>query len=570
MGDKIKEIIEKIRTGEIKPGLLIEQIDLQLNEMLDETNPSIIEEKIIDLEKRSMYSFDKIKKMFEQKQKKDKTNNSPQIKSTLMPEEIKNKIRKKFNVPHPEELPVIFSDLKTKAEEAEKVKFEYLDLVSGQNKDPHQATEILTEFIFRHYKIFTTKDDLKSEMWIYHEGIYISQGRSAVKQILRELLDKHFTIYVYNQVIAKIEPDTFIDPDEFFSNRYTEEIPVKNGILNTITLQLEDFTDKKIFFSKLPVYFDQEAKCEKIEQFLKDILSNEKDILVFYEIVGFCLLKEYTFEKAFMFIGDGRNGKSKSIELVKRLLGANNCCSVPLSNLVSESFSISELYGKMVNMAGDISNKDMQNTALFKSLTGRDLIGAKRKFMKDIFFENYAKLVFACNDLPMVYDQSKGFWDRWVLLDFPYTFVPKEELEREKEKDKFKLRDDEIMKKIVSVGEMSGFLNKALQGLARLIKNKRFSSTKGSADVKSMWIRRSNSFIGFCHEFIEQGQEGWITKGDIRKRYSDYCKDHKVSSKSDYAIKKVLQESFGVVEERVNPAGVGSNYISVWTGIKWK
>ena len=63
--DQVKEIIEKIRTGEIKPGLLIEQIDLQLNEMLDETNPSIIEEKIIDLEKRSMYSFDKIKKKFE-------------------------------------------------------------------------------------------------------------------------------------------------------------------------------------------------------------------------------------------------------------------------------------------------------------------------------------------------------------------------------------------------------------------------------------------------------------------------------------------------------------------------
>jgi putative DNA primase/helicase len=106
---------------------------------------------------------------------------------------------------------------------------------------------------------------------------------------------------------------------------------------------------------------------------------------------------------------------------------------------------------------------------MFKSLTGRDTISSKRKFLRDLHFQNNAKFVFACNELPMVYDASKGFWDRWILLDFPYTFVTKEELGENKN---FKLKDDEIINNILTPEEISGFLNQEILGLNRLINNK--------------------------------------------------------------------------------------------------
>jgi len=446
----------------------------------------------------------------------------------------------------------------------------YLEYINAKIKDWNGASELVAKHILSKTKIFTTKDDEKSEMWIYKNGIYIPQGKSEVKEIMRELLDEHYSMYIYNMVIAKIEPDTYIDRDEFFQMhyKYKEEIPVENGILNIRTKELSEFNPKRVFFNKLPVKFDPLATCPKIDKFFREVLTNEDDVKVLYELAGFSFLKDYKYEKAFMMVGNGRNGKGKSIELLKRLVGIDNCCSASLVSLIPESFTISELFGKMLNLAGDIGNTDLKDTSMFKQLTGRDLIGGKRKFLKNINFENYAKFVFACNELPMVYDLSRGFWDRWILLEFPYTFVTKEEYDSTPDKSLLKVKDDDIINKITTPEEMSGFLNMALEGLHRLLEMKRFSSSKGTDEVKSTWIRKSNSFIAFCYDFIEDDANGKINKKDLRKKYADYCKAHNISSKSDFVIKKALMDMFGVSEEKTNQ--LGDFWEWVWTGIKWK
>jgi len=457
---------------------------------------------------------------------------------------------------------------KKEFDEKKLIKLKYLELLGGKIKRWDEASELLTKYILSKIKIYSTKDDLKSEMWIYNEGIYIPQGKSEIKKILRTILEEYFSIFIYNKIIAKIEPDTFIDSDKFFKIEYKWEIPVKNGILNVKTLELSPFTNKKIFFNKLPVKYDPDMTCPKIDKFLKDVLKDEEDIKVFYEIAGFGLIKEYIWEKAIMFVGGGRNGKGKSIELLKRLIGVKNCCSIPLSSLNPESFSISELFGKFFNLAGDISNQDLKETSMFKALTGRDLVCGKRKFQNNIYFQNYAKFVFGCNELPMVYDMSRGFWDRWILLDFPYTFVSESEYEKAEDKNLLKIRDPLIIEKISGSNELSGFLNSALFGLHSLLQNKDFSSTKGSEEIKSMWIRNSNSFIAFCYDYLEESDQDKIMKKDLRKKYAEYCKTHKIKSKSDYVIKRVLQDNYGVSEERFG--GFNNMWNWYWVGVKWK
>lgn len=448
-----------------------------------------------------------------------------------------------------------------------KVKAKYLKLIAGKTPDWGNATELLVGYLLKKLQIYTTKSDEKSEMWVYKDGVYVPMGRSEVRGMLRNVLEEYYTTWIYNQVIAKLEPDTYIEPREFFMQKHTNEIPVENGILNVETLQLSEFNPKKIFFNKLPVKFDLEASCSMINKFLEDVLAKPEDVTIFYELAGFGLLDEYRYEKAFMFVGLGRNGKGKSLEILKRLFGMENCCSIPLVSLTPESFSIGELFGKRLNLAGDIGSEDLKETSMFKSLTGRDLVNGKRKFLCDIPFENYAKFVFACNDLPMVYDMSRGFWDRWVLLEFPYTFVDKEEYEKAEDKILLKIRDENIVNKISTPQEMSGLLNAALAGLHRLMKNRKFSSTAGSEEVKSTWIKRSNSFIAFCYEFIEEDYDNKITKKELRKRYANYCKKHKISSKSDFVMKKALQETYGANECNIFD---GISWTKGWEGIKWK
>ena len=141
------------------------------------------------------------------------------------------------------------------------------------------------------------------------------------------------------------------------------------------------------------------------------------------ELFGYCLLKEYRIEKAVMFLGTGRNGKGKSIELMKRFLGAENCCAVPIQALEENRFMTAELFGKMANLAGDLSKSVLKNTGIFKNSTGRDLLTGDRKFLPPIYFINYGKHIFACNELPINLDNSDAFWNRWVLFDFPFKFL---------------------------------------------------------------------------------------------------------------------------------------------------
>lgn len=455
-------------------------------------------------------------------------------------------------------------------EEMEKIRYSYLDHLSGRVKDWDGASEMLANYIQSKRHIYTTKDDLKSEMWIYKDGIYIPQGKSEIKQLLRELLKDNFSNYVYNLVIAKIEPDTFIETDKFFKMSYPGEIPVLNGILNIKTRELSDYNPEKIYFNKMPINYNPEATCPKIDKFLSEVLKNEDDKKIFYELIGFGLIDDYKFEKAFMFHGYGRNGKGKSIELIKRMFGIENCCSVPLVALKADDFSISELFGKRFNLAGDIGNQDLKETNMFKSLTGRDLVSAKRKFLNSLHFQNYAKFVFACNELPMVYDLSKGFWDRWILLDFPYTFVTQQEYDKSEDKTFLKIRDDDIIDKITIPEELSGLLNKALDSLDNLEEKKGFSTTLGSEDIKSIWIRKSNSAIAFCWDNVEDAYDGRISKKEFRKKYVEYCKKHKITPKSDFIVKKVLQENYGVGEVQGEYNYELQTKTNFWEGIGWK
>lgn len=437
------------------------------------------------------------------------------------------------------------------------------------DKKRYKATELLADSIMKERKLYTTRDDEKPEVWVYEGGIYVPKGKSFIKEFCRGVLGEVYSTHIANDVINKIMADTFIDQDSFFSNNIIEEVVVKNGILNILTGELFPFNHKKIFFNKLPVKFDKTKKCPNIIKHFQEVTRNKEDLPLIQELFGYLLFKEYRFERAFMFTGTGRNGKSKTIELMKLFLGGDNCANISIEQLEKDVYAKSELINRMANLAGDIGSTTISNSASFKSLTGRDLIGAQRKFLTMIHFTNYAKLIFSANEIPKTKDTSPAFWMRWVVLEFPYVFVGKEELEDVEEKDrwKYKKKDSSIIEKMSSEDELSGLLNWALVGLGRLLKNGDFSYSKSTEDVKNMWLRKSDSFNGFVMDCIEEDYDGKITKNMLRKVYSMYCRYYKLKVTSDKGIKYVLSTTLGVSEERFREEG---QQIPYWGGIKFK
>lgn len=433
-------------------------------------------------------------------------------------------------------------------------------------KHRQKATELIVGEFEKRENIFTTRDDLKSEMWIYKNGIYLPQGKSFVKEFCRKILGKAITLQFINEVILKIEIDTFIEADQFFSNNNPFEVPIIDGILHILERKIYPFSPKKIFFNKLPIKYNPSAKCPKITEHFKTILRDESDVNVMFELFGYTLLKENKLETAFMFVGDGRNGKTKTLELMKRFLGVENCSGLPLTALTDDSFTLCEIFGKMVNLAGDLSYHELKEAGTIKMLIGRDLIHARRKFLHGLKFVNYAKLIFACNELPRIYDMTDGFWTKWILLEFPFKFVSSEEMKdlSSEEKQNCKLINTNIIMEISTPEEMSGLLNEALEGLKRILKAEKFSYSKGTQEVKEMWIRKSDSFMAFCLDFVKEDFESRTSKQELRRQYNIYCRAHKLRGSSDKAIKITLENMFGATDMQ------GSDFDRYWNGIKLK
>jgi putative DNA primase/helicase len=451
-----------------------------------------------------------------------------------------------------------------------RLKLEVISLLSQRKPNRAKATELIVQVIEGENRFYTIRDDDKSEIWCYHDGIYIPNGATIIKERCRDILGQHNTASFANQVIFKIETDTYIEQSEFFDNNIVEEIVCENGILNLVTKELKPFTEDKIFFTKIPVTYDPEKQCPNIIQFLKDVLKTEEDLPIMQELFGYLLWKEYNIEKAVMMIGTGRNGKGKTISLMKKFIGPQNCSSVPLQNLETDTFSKCSLHKKLANLAGDIDERALKHTGSFKNLTGRDIISADRKFKTRIHFENYAKMVFAANQLPRTKDLSEGFFMRWVLLEFPYKFVKEavyESVTDVLEKQYLKIRDPDIINKIATEEELSGLLNWALVGLARLQKQKDFSYSKSTDDVKRMWLRKSDSFTAFCMDNLEEKYGNEIPKSEIRHCYNEYCKRHKLRPVSDLQIKRILTTMFAVYETK--PV-LDFDRVHMWNGIDWQ
>ncbi len=436
-----------------------------------------------------------------------------------------------------------------------------------------KATELAANIIKENNFFDSIKQDTNTEIWFYHDGIRKPNGESHIKEKCREIFGEAYTPQRVNKVIAKIEADTFIEAEEFFKKEQENvwEIPTQNGILNIKTRILSEFTPEKYFFNKINAYYNPDAECPKIDLFLSEILSNDENIKVAYETIGHTLVKKYLVQAAIFLFGGGENGKGIFESLIRHFLGAENCSSLPLGQLVPDSFSCCELFGKLANLAGDISNTDFKDTGRFKELTsGTDLISAKRKFQRDLFFINYAKFFNGFNEFPRVYDHSHGFWRRCVILEFPHRFVKKNEYDKLKDDVNVKLADTEIIDKLIDKEELSGLLNKCLDGLDRILKNKQFSYTQSTADVKDFWIRKSDSFTAFCFDKLEEDIDGFISKKDLRKEFSQYCRIHKIKGASDKNIKFVLEDLYGVVEARRGFSSSDFDRDRVWEGVKLK
>jgi len=311
---------------------------------------------------------------------------------------------------------------------------------------------------------------LDKVIYLYNNNdLYMPNGEAFIEREAQELLKNNATSYTINEVINWIKRETYTKLSDF--DRNFDIVNCFNGLLNMQTLKLYEHTPDYPSLIQIPVFYDPKFDAPAISKFLTEILKPE-DIDPILELFGYCLLRQLPIQKAFLLVGEGANGKSTLIELLRAFLGKNNCSSVSLQELEEDKFKKAELFGKLANLSSDIPSKGLHHIGTFKMLTGGDRITAERKFGQPFQFTNFAKLVFSANRPPKIFNEDTlALWRRFIIIDFPNTFPDD-------------TADKHLLDKLTTEAELSGLLNLALKRLQGLLTNGGFWGRMDLMDTK--------------------------------------------------------------------------------------
>ncbi len=410
--------------------------------------------------------------------------------------------------------------------------------------------DLLTEYLIRVFIPITIKDQIwiwNGEIWKEDEG----EIENAITFILKDKgisSDRKIKDTV-GEIVSRIKWLTLCY--EFpFNKLGSRFIPLKNGVLYRGDIQVLLPNGPAFGFTyRIPVNYNKDAQCPKIEKFLSEIVEPQ-DLPLLYEIPALALLQNPWYQTHYLLIGEGANGKSTYLKLLETFLGKENVAHISLQDLCNDKFMAAELVGKLANIYADLPKNAVANSGRFKILTGGDRVYVQKKFKNPFPFENKAVMVFSANEPPKITDKTYAFWRRWVIIKFPNEFPPNPNLI-------FELTTEE---------ELSGFLNKVLEAMTR-IELVGVTRTDTAEQIKEEWLKRANSVYAFISECIERDAQSYELKETVYNTYLQFCEI--------YDFEPLSKHKFTPEFQRLSKATLSQKRFAgkrewVWFGVRLK
>jgi len=310
--------------------------------------------------------------------------------------------------------------------------------------------------------------------------------RWVVNEAMRKITDRYKVILRYDNLKIAFRNKVYLDWERFLEGAsLRESIEPANPdshvfhlIPHNLAVERLEGLEGLARYNESLEGLEELAKrlCPKTLETFKQWVGGKW--IVLFEIIGYTLYPKYDLHKAIMLVGEGSNGKSTYLRLLRDILGAENYASIPLQELADPSnrFAGSELYHKLANIVSDLPKRALQDTGRFKMLTGEDYLCIDRKFRDRVCFVNYAKLIFSANELPQVYDMTEAFWRRWVVIEFPNKFP----------------RDPTFYERTFTEEEKEGAIIVGLIAFREVWRRRRFSFEETEEDYKEVWLRSAN------------------------------------------------------------------------------
>ncbi|SQB23970.1 phage/plasmid primase, P4 family, C-terminal domain protein [Clostridium perfringens] len=383
---------------------------------------------------------------------------------------------------------------------------------------------------------------------IYENGVYNISGEKEAGRIIMDYMLPNYCVMASIRDCRE-QWDILVSKDFDDFNRNPYLVNVRNGLLDIRDMSFKEHTPSYLSTVQLNVEYNPQVDCPQFKKFLNEVLDCKLIPLV-QEIVGYLLTTNTASQKAFVFWGPARTGKSTLLWVVEYLLlGKKNVSNIPWQE-IGDKFKTAELLGKLANVFSDLPSKSIDDTGIFKVVTGEDYLMAEKKNKNPFKFKPFARLVFSCNELPRNYvDRTEGFYRRLIIVPF----------NRQIEKSKI---DKALKYKFQR--EKEGILNWALEGLKRLYENNfEFSENELTDGVKKEYKRENNNVISFVEECCELDGLFSCSRIELYESYKEFCVEAGLKALSQIKFNKELEGNFNITRSR-------SGKLRLWNGVRIK
>ena len=368
----------------------------------------------------------------------------------------------------------------------------------------------------------------------YTHGVWQKRADNLVRNYLADLLGYWASGSKLDTTLKYLKAET--TTEELFNRQAVFNF--RNCVLDLPSGEQKKHSEGYMSSVQAGYDYDPEADCILWKKFVNEIMAaRELSIKLLQEMTGYILFTDCSLQKCFFLMGDGANGKSVFLNVIRAVFGEANVSNVEMSSLI-EPFQRINLINSLVNISTETSSNVKGAESIFKQIVVGDTINGCYKNKDFVNFNPRCVMISACNEYIKSRDTTSGFLRRICFIDFPCKF------EGEK-------ADLELESKLKT--ELSGIFNWAYEGYLRLREQKHFTETPEQAQMMDEFIQIMNPVAAFIREVLSE-RTGCVERKALYDEYTAWCKSagHEAQSRNKFmqSFRKTIKQLMPNVTEK--------------------
>jgi P4 family phage/plasmid primase-like protien len=327
---------------------------------------------------------------------------------------------------------------------------------------------------------------------------------------------------------------------------------VSNGTIDLESMSFRTHAREDLITKMAHIAYEPRTGCPTWLAFLNKIFGGDQELISWLQkVVGYTLTGSIEEQMVFFLIGDGCNGKSTFLNVLKKMMGDYAVHTNPDSFMVNKFSSagaarsdLMRLYGARMVVGSEGEEGQRLAESFLKRATGGEEISGRGLYQKhEKEFESTFKFFFGSNHKPKISGTDYGIWRRIKVIPFSVC-IPENE------------RDPKLMSKLSM--ETSGILNWAYEGCARW-------QEEGLSDLPAAVAEASKEYQGesdVIGRFLEErcGYGGRVGSSELYQAYSDWSQANGEDRKTTAQLSQYLM--------RGKFTKVRSKSGFMWTGLQ--